>query len=87
MVKEKSTQSVISGESMGKLGSMRQSKFLSKEEAADYLGVSIRTIERLIARKEIPFYKFGDAKVSPIRISPTDLDKWAAKFRTEAVSA
>lgn len=62
-------------------------KYLSKEDAAKYLGTSTRTIERLLARREIPFYRFGESKTSRIRICLADLDKWAAKYREDAVTA
>ena len=62
-------------------------KYISKENAAKYLDISVRTIERLIARREIPSYPLGDAKNSPVRICVSDLDKWVAKFRKEAIGA
>lgn len=34
-------------------------KVLSREQAAKYLGVSLSTVDRLIAKEEIPYYKVG----------------------------
>jgi len=48
------------------------SDICKKKEAAEYLTFSVRTLERLIVRKEIPYYRFGRA----VRFLKTDLDKW-----------
>lgn len=62
----------------------KEAKFLTKDEAAVYLGISLRTIDRMITNREIPFYKYGDTKRSLIRLSLTDLVKWVARYRNEA---
>ncbi len=38
---------------------------LSKQEAADLLGVSLRTIDRLIALKELPIRRLGRRVLIP----------------------
>lgn len=62
-------------------------RFLTKEEAAEFLGISVRAVERLITNREVAFYKFGESKSSSIRLSESDLLKWVAKYRNEAQTA
>ena len=49
--------------------------FLTIKQAADRLGVSIRTIERWRKREGLPSYKMGRL----VRISPKQLDAWLEK--------
>lgn len=42
---------------------------LTKIEAAKYMKVSLRTLNRLLDSNEIPFYKLGSGKASSVRIS------------------
>lgn len=72
---------------MGGFVSKEQPRFLTKQQAADYLGISIRTLNRLIMNREIAFYKYGEGRRANVRIAQSDLLKWTAKFRNEAQSA
>ena len=36
-------------------------KLISKLDAADMLGVSVKTVERMIADGDLPMYRFGDS--------------------------
>lgn len=49
--------------------------FLTVKQAADRLGVSIRTIERWRKHKGLPSYKMGHL----VRINPRQLDAWLEK--------
>jgi excisionase family DNA binding protein len=53
-------------------------KYLTKSEAAEYLGVTVKTIDRKIASGDIPAYRFGPKL---IRVKREDLD--AALTRVE----
>lgn len=57
-----------------------ESGWLNKIQAAEYLGVSERWIDRRIERGEIPFHKFGKL----IRFHRDDLDDVIAASRVEA---
>ena len=52
--------------------------YLSTREAADYLGLSARTLDRYRVSGEGPvFHRFGGR----VRYTRADLDAWAAKRR------
>lgn len=38
---------------------------LSRKEAARFLGLSLRTVDRLIASKDLPIVRFGDRVMVP----------------------
>ena len=46
---------------------------LSRHEAADYLGIGLRTRDRLVAEKQIRAVRVGTTRV--VRIRRTDLDE------------
>lgn len=48
--------------------------WMSVDEAAEYLRVSRSTVEKLIARKEIPFSRIG----SRVLLNRHELDAWLA---------
>lgn len=50
-------------------------------DAAAYLGVSTRSVRRLIDRRVLPFYKIGAA----IRIDVEDMKKFLVSVRKEAL--
>lgn len=52
------------------------SKWLTQEEAADYLGVSIPTIKNYRS-KGLPFYKVG----SLVRLKREEIDAWVENGR------
>lgn len=47
-------------------------RLLSLDEAAEILGVSVGTLRRMIARRELPFLKVS----GQYRIPSTELRKW-----------
>ena len=58
-------------------------KYLSTREAADYLGLSARTLDRYRVSGEGPvFHRFGGR----VRYLREDLDAWAAKRRRASTS-
>jgi excisionase family DNA binding protein len=46
---------------------VQQKEYLSREEAASYLGISVSTLNKLTANKEIVYYKPG-GKVSLFKV-------------------
>ena len=55
---------------------------LKKPEAADFLGVSVRTLEGMIKRGVIPAYKIGPKSV---RLRREDLEEYLAGHRAAPV--
>jgi excisionase family DNA binding protein len=55
------------------------------EDAADYLGVSARTIHRLVAVRAIAHYRVG-ARGAFIKFARRDLDDYRASTRVSAAS-
>lgn len=55
---------------------------LKKPEAADFLGVSVRTLEGMIKRGVLPAYKIGPKSV---RLRREDLDEYLAGHRAAPV--
>jgi excisionase family DNA binding protein len=53
------------------------SGFVSIEGASRYLGVGRRFVEELVARREVPSYKFGRCR----RIRLSELEDWASRHR------
>lgn len=47
--------------------------YITRKQAADRLSVSVRVLDGLIARGQLPAYKIGSKLV---RISETDLEKY-----------
>jgi len=57
--------------------------YLSTREAAEYLGLSARTLDRYRVSGEGPvFHRFGGR----VRYTRADLDAWAAKRRRASTS-
>ena len=52
-------------------------RLLSTEQAADYLGVSVRTVKHLMSSGQIPYVKIGRAT----RLDQGDLDDFIARNR------
>jgi excisionase family DNA binding protein len=59
-------------------------RMLSKEQAADWLGVSPRFVRRLVEERRIPFSRLGPTG-SHIRISESDLRALVAAGRVEPI--
>ena len=47
-------------------------RLLTKQEVADFLGVSVKTIDKKVMLNEIPFYKIGKL----VRFSKTRVIDW-----------
>lgn len=58
------------------------SRWMSVKQAAPILGVSPRTVRRLLAAREVDHYLVGHQ----IRIDREDLDSYLARTRVNAVS-
>lgn len=56
-------------------------RFLSKRDVAKLLGYTVRTIDRLIARRRIPFVRIptGIGMGVRIKFDRLELDKWLAE--------
>lgn len=53
---------------------LTKSEFLGKQQAGEYVGLSAKTIERLIGREELRAYKFA----GKIKVRCEDLEAWIA---------
>jgi excisionase family DNA binding protein len=53
---------------------------ISKKKAAELLGVSVSSIDRLMKKKAIPYHKIGVA----VRFAKTDIEAFKQKVRQEA---
>ena len=54
-------------------------KYYTVEEAAEYLGIGVRFVRRLIAERRIPFHKVGKF----VRLKLDDLEAFADAGRVE----
>ena len=57
---------------------------VSRERAADLLGVSIRTLQRLTNSGELPAVRFGTGGRKVVRYKVSDLETFCTKSRTVA---
>lgn len=57
-----------------------QPRLLTKREAATLLGYTVRTLDRMIAKRCIPFLRLptGVGLGTKIKFDPQELDKWLA---------
>src|SRR5690348_14734144 len=55
---------------------LEDDKPLTKEEAAEYLGFSVRKLERAMKKRQIEYQKYGLGKTATVRFSRTELDKF-----------
>jgi excisionase family DNA binding protein len=60
----------------------RNSTWLTKEEAAEYLSCSLRLIDRLVQERRLPFTRIAKF----VRISQDDLEAFAEAGRVEALA-
>jgi excisionase family DNA binding protein len=56
------------------------SRFLDKRELAQYLGISLYTVDAWVSQKRIPFVKIGGRKVVFDR---NEIEKWIDEQRVE----
>ena len=49
-------------------------------QAAEYMGVTVRFVRRLVAERRIPFYRLGRL----VRLKKTDIDEFINAGRVEA---
>jgi len=59
-------------------------KPLSKEEAAEFLGFSVRKLERCMEKRQIEYEKFGVGKTSTVRFRRSELEKYREKRKIPA---
>lgn len=61
---------------------MTTNKYLTVQEAADYLNTSVRFVRRLIAERRIAFHKVG----RHVRLAVADLDAFVAAGRVAPIT-
>lgn len=63
-------------------------RLLSKQEVAEILGYTVRTIDRLIATHQIPFTRLpcGSGKTQKVRFDSRDIDAWIDGGKVVAVA-
>ena len=52
----------------------KPNKMVSRRQAALQFGVCVKTIDKWILSSILPAYKFGDSKLSLVRIKQGDID-------------
>jgi excisionase family DNA binding protein len=52
---------------------------LNREEAAKYLGFSIRKLDRYMKKRQIAYEKFGVGRTATVRFHRSELDKYREK--------
>jgi excisionase family DNA binding protein len=57
-------------------------RLLTIEGAADFLGVSVRHVRRLVAGRRVPYVKWG----SRLHFDPEELDAWIDRHRIPEVN-
>jgi excisionase family DNA binding protein len=60
---------------------MTMTKYLTVEQAADYLNTSVRFVRRLIAERRIAFHKIG----RHVRLAVADLDAFVEAGRVAPI--
>ncbi len=60
---------------------MSAAEYYTKNEAAEYVRMSARTLDAAKAKGDLPFYRIGARKVL---FRKCDLDKWLAPCRVDA---
>lgn len=61
-------------DSSGQTDAHAEVLYITLPEAAKYLSIGLRTVEKIVAAKEIPSYKFRGCR----RLLFTDLERWAS---------
>jgi len=57
---------------------------LSKEEAAEFLGFSVRKLDRCMKKRQIEYEKYGIGKTSTVRFRRSELEKFREKKKVPA---
>lgn len=65
-------------------GNSKVGRLLNKREAAEKLGVKVRGVECLMARKAIPFFRVSSRAV---RFAESDLDAYLQRVRVNSSAA
>ena len=55
---------------------LKDNEPLTKEEAAEYLGFSVRKLERSMKKRQIPFETYGTGQTATVRFRREDLDEF-----------
>ena len=58
-------------------------RYMTIEEAAACLGMSVRYVRRLVSERRIPFHKYGRS----VRLAETDVVAYALANRIEPITA
>jgi excisionase family DNA binding protein len=59
-----------------------QSRFWDKRQLAEYLGISIYTVDAWVSQRRIPFLKIGGRKVV---FDKLEIDEWINEQRVEPI--
>lgn len=62
---------------------MRPVEFLTRQEAAHYLRISVRLLDQKAAQGEIVYYKLGNGPTSRVLYKFEDLKRYIEKCRVE----
>lgn len=62
------------------------SRYLTAQEGADYLSISLRTLRTLLAKKGIPYIQVG-GKGCLVRLDIEDLDQFMAKNKVHCLGS
>lgn len=55
-------------------------KFLSRREASDFMGISVKTLDSIVRERRIAFFRVG----ARVLFAPEDVSSYLAKARHEA---
>lgn len=61
---------------------MEKQILLTKKQVAERLGITVRGVEGLMARRALPFYRLGNRTV---RFDQGDLETWLEKVKVRSV--
>ena len=61
-----------------------EDRALNKDEAAQYLGVSVRKLQRHMKKRQIQFEKYGTGQTASVRFRHAELDKFRASREVSA---
>jgi len=51
-------------------------KIINKKQLAEYLGMSLSSIDKYVAEKKLPFIKIGNRKSSLVRFRMQEINEW-----------
>jgi excisionase family DNA binding protein len=52
-----------------------------KKKLAEYLGVSVSTISKLVSNKQIPYFKMQAGQSGAVRFRQQEIEKWILQKR------